>query len=72
MIVGKRDDHSNFSDLILLKKEIENSKIVIKKIDVIDKAYKGNIEGMISINNSIVAPDFLAKLEIWRINIESK
>lgn len=67
-IAGKRKGQKKFSDLILFKKGIEGDKIVIKKIDMVIDAFKGDIEGMITINDSIIAVDNLDQIKVWKIN----
>lgn len=47
---------------------MENNKFIIKKIYLKEDAYSDNIEGMISINNLIIASDSSAELKVWEIN----
>ena len=68
MMTGKRKGYDKNSNFILLQKEIENNKFIIKKIYLKEDAYSDNIEGMISINDLIIASDSSAELKVWEVD----
>ena len=68
MMTGKRKGYDKNSNFILLQKEIENNKFIIKKIYLKEDAYSDNIEGMISINDLIIALDSSAELKVWEVD----
>jgi hypothetical protein len=68
MMTGKRKGYDKNSNFILLQKEIENNKFIIKKIYLKEDAYSDNIEGMISINDLIIASDSSSELKVWEID----
>jgi hypothetical protein len=68
MVAGKRKGHDKISNFILLQKEMENNKFIIKKIYLKEDAYSDDIEGMISINDLIIASDSSSELKVWEID----
>ena len=70
IISGTGLDLDKYSDLILFKKEKEQfCNLEVKKIFSFKRSYCDTIEGIISINNFIIASDSSSNLKIWLNNI---
>ena len=70
IITGTGLDLDRYTDLILFKKEKGISgKLEFKKIFNFRRSYCDTIEGIISINNYIIASDSSSNLKIWKIYI---
>ena len=67
LITGKDSEIEKYSDLALLKFEIESDEIIIKQISNFKRGYCNDVEGIISVNNYIIGLGSSLELRLWEI-----